>query len=89
MTVWNRIASIYRSWLRRHTGAGLPRCPRCREELGAHNDHTPEECWQRCERCYAFDPLGACHLRAILTRPTDWCKNWKPTQMARRKRKKN
>jgi len=29
----------------------LPRCPRCKVQMDAHNDHIPWLCEQRCETC--------------------------------------
>ena len=69
--------------------SGLPRCPRCKEELDAHNDHEPEACEQRCETCEYAGSEGWLEGRSITYcfhrrklagwRPkTGWCRRWAP-----------
>ena len=67
----------------------LPRCPRCKELLDAHNDHIPWLCWKRCETCKFAGRLSMvdtwspgkvyCYHSSKYGRwraKTDWCKHW-------------
>jgi len=67
----------------------LPRCPRCKEFLDAHNDHAPYQCQRRCETCEfaARDGWLAGQIITYCAHPrrlgrwrmkTDWCRKWAP-----------
>ncbi|HUV66915.1 MAG TPA: hypothetical protein VMW24_23715 [Sedimentisphaerales bacterium] len=65
----------------------LPRCPRCKVEMDAHNDHIPWLCEQRCGTCahVAYVDLRATGNLRYCAHPnklgrwrakTDWCRQW-------------
>ena len=70
----------------------LPRCPRCKVEMDAHNDHEPEECEHRCETCghVVYADLIDSNIHLYCVRPQkrgrwrhkeDWCEDWAPREV--------
>ena len=70
----------------------LPRCPRCKVQMDAHNDHKPEKCERRCETCEFADHVSLVGTRSpdtvyycyhssklgLWRAKTNWCRQWAP-----------
>jgi len=63
----------------------LPRCPRCKVRMDAHNNHETYQCRKRCETCahvvYVYagpEFTWYCNQHNHFAACCEWCKDWAP-----------